>query len=740
MENIFIEFLPPWVETGLQPAFYDKESGTTLQQTARMYAKVNEVVASVNQQNEKIAEYIEKFNQLHDYVYTYFDNLDVQQEIDNKLDEMYANGQLDLLFSKYVNAYVASTNTRITELDDKVNALNDLTPTVVSSTSAMTDHDKIYLNTGDGYWYYYNGSTFVQGGLYNSDATDTAIKWWVNHISSDENNQLNPTTCAKGSLTTSDGSFVAGGNTYWVTDYIPIDLTKTPIADDYWHLCAILRDNELCNMYKVIFYDEDKLKAGAITTQNPYINLKYSTHPEIDDFAYFRLQFKTDNVTWDDRYKIRLAVNGSAGELDISRYTAVDNVDIKAKSIEATRLSEAQYVNTKYTMFKNSIMPFEISDFGYGSIGTSTGDQTYSATRLNTNSIMKIPAGTSIELANGWTMLAFSWSDAGVYGGRFYNNWGSSIYFPTDINVRFAFQNSNIGNINDLDSIKNLISNITVSKSEGLFEYSGDKVVIKPKYGVDNTGLLTYGSYAQDSAVYGDTYITTSSTGYYKIYTMNGDLLKSSTALDQIATIVPHCNSVCFGTEKYDEDDTYPLLYLNAYNNAGLPKGACYVYRLLNNMTTSLQQTILIDFVDEPIWAGDGHSVRPYGNFIVDTDNNKLYAYVMIDSLSVTRFFKFDLPSLSDGATVRLEESDIEEYFDIPWMYYMQGACYFNNKIYATCGFSTADCKLYVVDLVDKKVTSVVPMGGFVGEPESAFVYKDTLYISSASKFFKLQF
>ena len=41
MQNIFIEFLPPWVETGIQTAFYDKESGTVLQQTARMYAKVN---------------------------------------------------------------------------------------------------------------------------------------------------------------------------------------------------------------------------------------------------------------------------------------------------------------------------------------------------------------------------------------------------------------------------------------------------------------------------------------------------------------------------------------------------------------------------------------------------------------------------------------------------------------------------------------------------------------------------
>jgi hypothetical protein len=83
--NIFIEFLPPWIETGVQPAFYDKESGSVLQQTARMYAKVNETVAGVDHLNDAVNDYIEQFNELHDYVDDYFDNLDVQQEINNKL-------------------------------------------------------------------------------------------------------------------------------------------------------------------------------------------------------------------------------------------------------------------------------------------------------------------------------------------------------------------------------------------------------------------------------------------------------------------------------------------------------------------------------------------------------------------------------------------------------------------------------------------------------------------------------
>ena len=121
MNKIFAPFLPPWAETGLQPAFYDVESGTVLQQTARMYNKVNqltrlfnefseatseEVNAFEREVNDTVTEYIEKFTELKDFVDDYFDNLDVQEEINNKLDEMAEDGSLAMVLasrSYYVN-------------------------------------------------------------------------------------------------------------------------------------------------------------------------------------------------------------------------------------------------------------------------------------------------------------------------------------------------------------------------------------------------------------------------------------------------------------------------------------------------------------------------------------------------------------------------------------------------------------------------------------------------------------
>ena len=98
MKKSFVPFLPPWAETGLQPAFYDVESGTALQQTARMYDKVNQLTRLFNELSEETTT---SFNELYNYVHDYFDNLDVQEEVDHKIDEMVSDGTLQALFTGY---------------------------------------------------------------------------------------------------------------------------------------------------------------------------------------------------------------------------------------------------------------------------------------------------------------------------------------------------------------------------------------------------------------------------------------------------------------------------------------------------------------------------------------------------------------------------------------------------------------------------------------------------------------
>lgn len=132
MENIFIEVLPPWVETGLQPAFYDKESGTVLQQTARMYAKVIELIKSQN-------KVIEDFVKLYKYVHDYFENLDVQEEINNKLDEMAEDGTLSEIITAYLNAKSILAYSTISEMSEATNII-DGSFLAVYGLSELNDH------------------------------------------------------------------------------------------------------------------------------------------------------------------------------------------------------------------------------------------------------------------------------------------------------------------------------------------------------------------------------------------------------------------------------------------------------------------------------------------------------------------------------------------------------------------------------------------------------------------------
>lgn len=128
MENIFVEFLPPWVETGLQPAFYDKESGTVLQQTARMYDRVNMLIRMFNKLSkntkETVENYISQFDNLYEYVHDYFDNLDVQEEIDNKLDEMLDDGTLADIIAGYIQLRGILAYQTVSELKSASNLAN----------------------------------------------------------------------------------------------------------------------------------------------------------------------------------------------------------------------------------------------------------------------------------------------------------------------------------------------------------------------------------------------------------------------------------------------------------------------------------------------------------------------------------------------------------------------------------------------------------------------------------------
>lgn len=235
---------------------------------------------------------------------------------------------------------------------------------------------------------------------------------------------------------------------------------------------------------------------------------------------------------------------------------------------------------------------------------------------------------------------------------------------------------------------------------------------------------------SQDGAIFNNFLFRFATRGQCNVYDMKEfkyvDGVIEATAIDSFVldkadVIVPHSNAVCFGTEYYADDDEFPLLYSNIYNNYAKADdplvGVCCVYRVQrdnNKFKTTLVQIIKVGFVDDyTLWRSsvEPADIRPYGNFTIDNETNKLYAFTMRDAAKSTRYFSFDLPKVSDGIldekyganVVTLTVDDIIDQFDVEYHHFIQGACFHNGKIYSVEGFTNNEKNPPALRIIDTK-------------------------------------
>ena len=149
------------------------------------------VIPAVNQNGEAVEELQNLYELLRTYVNDYFDNLDVQEEINNKLNKMAQDGSLTQLIKGYIDpiqeSFEADIENQIdtfeTNIEDQIDIINTkvdasvgIYPIPVDSTEDMSDTSKVYVNTTDGYWYYYNGTAWTQGGVYQATSDTAYVK------------------------------------------------------------------------------------------------------------------------------------------------------------------------------------------------------------------------------------------------------------------------------------------------------------------------------------------------------------------------------------------------------------------------------------------------------------------------------------------------------------------------------------------------------------------------------------
>ena len=270
----------------------DFDAITNEQLLQKVVDYLNKVIENSNNVTENTTNLYNAFVELENFVNDYFDNLDVQDEINNKIDDMVTSGKFSEIVGKYIDPYFDEFNNRLDMQDIKINAVENGSPLVASSTSQMTNTSKVYVNTSDGKWYYYNGSSWVAGGIYQSTGiADNSV------LSNNINGGINLVENVKFDLNTFinyQGTIVSRYNTDY-SDYIRVreDNGNLIYNDLYFSIAPP-------NLAYVVFYNKDKnyvsnLGTGQDTVQTN-VHLTFDNKPNAYYIRVPRFNDYTNNL------------------------------------------------------------------------------------------------------------------------------------------------------------------------------------------------------------------------------------------------------------------------------------------------------------------------------------------------------------------------------------------------------------------------------------------------------------
>lgn len=267
---------------------------------------------------------------------------------------------------------------------------------------------------------------------------------------------------------------------------------------------------------------------------------------------------------------------------------------------------------------------------------------------------------------------------------------------------------------------------------------------------IKQIGNITDG---QDGAVFGGLLFRFKTNGLCYVYDLKNLTIEKKSpivsifTLDEADIIAPHSNSVVFSNEYYDENDEFPLLYTNIYNNYAKSEnkltGVCCVYRIWREETefkSQLISLIEIGFTDDKLWSS-GDDIRPYGNFVIDNENGIYHAFTMRDKDNITRYFSFKLPKVQNGVTDEafgvkktvLTKEDIIDTFDTEYHRFIQGACFEKGDIYSLEGFSDDKVNppaMRIISVKEKRQTDCIYFSdfGLTIEPELIYFENEVCY------------
>ena len=448
----------------------------------KLMKAMNDVIGNQNKVEDDMTNLFNAFTELQTYISNYFDNLDVQEEINNKLDEMATSGELTNLIKNYVDpiyqAYEEEINNSINSLRTEVESIASGTPTPVSSISDMTDTTKSYLLTTDGYWYYYNGTDWVRGGLYQATEIENGSITPIKTNFFTYKDLLDSTDITKQRLSSSGGGSSAQ-ESYRMTDYIPVTsgqkIYLNGIFDRlrYYNVNKVsinelIDDTNLSNTYKTIPSNVDPVRYIRIDWDSrinniPNINL-YDTN-YIEQLIPIKEIYNARNINGIEYNDLYTALNES--------YNVLANSISNDSEIYIKYTSQTQAYITIYMKCKNYYVGYIFKHMINEDVNSNVWRlrDVHAYTKDNNNNFTEV-SGELVHSASEWECAIKETGKEFVGGSTHGNEIVTDIEFFLD-SVRY----NNPSELNNLTG-----KELRIIRKSNLYRYDDINTIIATHY------------------------------------------------------------------------------------------------------------------------------------------------------------------------------------------------------------------------------------------------------------------
>ena len=222
-------------------------------------------------------------------------------------------------------------------------------PLTASTSAGMTDQTRVYVYTGttgggytNGHWYYYNGSAWTDGGVYNSSAVQTDTTLTLAGVSAD----AKATGELKSAISEPTRNLWLWGNQTVTGNKVVTSNANIPAGT--YTLSALVTKNETGNV-RMVFYKQNTAQSELLA--NPYIAPGYRNS-------------KTFTLAEDCHHIVVYSAANSSGQVPANwtniqieaGSTATDYtppltaVDVVARTVISARLNQQILLtNTTYT-------------------------------------------------------------------------------------------------------------------------------------------------------------------------------------------------------------------------------------------------------------------------------------------------------------------------------------------------------------------------------------------------------